>query len=140
MTAFNIYLNYPGTSEEAFNFYKSIFGGEFTAVMRFGDGPEAGQLPPDAKNKIMHIALPVGNGNVLMATDLMEGFGPKYAPGNNFSVSVSPDTEEETKRIYDSLSAGATITMPLGQQFWGLFGSLTDRYGINWMINHMPKK
>ena len=140
MTAFNIYLNFPGTTEEAFNFYKSIFGGEFAMISRFGDGPEAGQMPEEIKKKIMHIALPVGNGNLLMATDMVEGFGPKYSPGNNFNVSVQPDSAEEAERIFKALSPGATVTMPFGQQFWGLFGSLTDRYGINWMVNYMPQQ
>src|SRR5262249_33781672 len=140
MTAFNIYLNFPGTTEEAFNFYKSIFGGEFAAIMRFGDGPESGQMPADVKNKIMHIALPVGNGNMLMATDMVDRFGPKYSPGINFSLSVSPDSEEETRRIYNALSAGATTTIPLGAQLLGLFRALTDRQSTNQLVKIMTKQ
>ena len=140
MAAFNIYLNFPGNTEEAFNLYKSVFGGEFAVVMRFGDGPESGNMPEDIKRKIMHIALPVGKGNMLMATDMVDGFGPKYVYGNNFNVSVNPDSEEDTKRIFNALSEGGTVTMPLGMQFWGLFGSCTDRFGTNWMINFDPKQ
>ena len=92
MKNLNITLLFSGETEEAFNFYKSVFGGEFAMISRFGDGPESGQMPEEIKKKIMHIALPVGNGNLLMATDMVEGFGPSYKPGNNFNVSVQPDS------------------------------------------------
>src|SRR4030081_1525998 len=107
MAFFNIYLNFPGNTEEAFNFYKSVIGGEFAAVMRFKDAPGGGeeQIPPALMDKIMHIALPVGNGNMLMGTDAAEGMGPKFTPGNNVHICVNPISEEETHRFFDGLSA-----------------------------------
>ena len=84
----------------------------------------------------MHIALPLGKSTILMATDAVDGFGPKYAPGNNMHIAVAPDSEEETRRIYNGLSAGGHITMALDQQFFGLYGAFTDKYGVNWMVNY----
>ena len=88
MASFNPYLNFNGNTEEAFTFYKSVFGGEFITIMRFKDTPEADKMPPDAANKIMHIALPIGKGNILMATDALESMGQKLIVGNNFSISM----------------------------------------------------
>ena len=139
MAAFNFYLNFPGNTEEAFNFYKSVFGGDFLTIMRFGDNPTPMEIPAEVKNKVMHIALPVGNGSMLMGTDAIDGFAPyAYAAGNNMHISIGPDSEQETRRIFDGLSAGGTVTMPLDQQFWGLYGAFTDKYGINWMVNYAP--
>jgi PhnB protein len=137
MAAFNFYLNFPGTTEEAFNFYKSIFGGEFVFIQRFKDTPAVGNLPSEVGNMIMHIALPVGNGNMLMATDAIESMGHKVEYGNNTHISISPDSEEETKKLFDALSAGGKITMPLDKQFWNAyFGACVDKYGISWMVNY----
>lgn len=143
MTKFNIYLNFPGNAEEALNFYKSVFGGEFSAVIRFKDMPMPGQkLRKEDENKLMHIALPVGQDGILMASDALESHGQKLTVGDNMSISVQPDSREEADRIFKSLSAGGTIEMPIADQPWGdYYGSFTDRFGIPWMVNYSkPKK
>ncbi len=137
MTAINPYLNFAGNTEEAFNFYKSVFGGEFLAVTRFRDTPEAGNVPENERDKIMHIALPIGNGNVLMATDALESMGHRLAAGNNFSLSIQPDSKPEAERLFNALSAGGKVDMPLEKAFWGAyFGMVKDRFGVQWMINY----
>jgi len=106
MTAVNPYFNFNGNTEEAFNFYKSVFGGEFQAFMRFKDNPGCGPIPEAEQDRIMHVALPIGNGNVLMATDALESMG-KLTFGNNMYIALSPDTREEAERLFlDSLPAG----------------------------------
>ena len=139
MTTINPYLNFQGNTEEAFNFYKSIFGGEFLTVMRFGDVPACDEMPlaEEDKEKIMHIALPVGNGNVLMATDTLESMGRPLVEGNNFSLSVSAESREGADRLYEGLTEGGKAEMPLADAFWGsYFGMLTDRFGVRWMISY----
>ncbi len=142
MIKVNIYLNLPGNSEEAFNFYKSVFGGEFDYLVRFKDMQMDGITIPDAdKNKIMHIGLPIGKDAVLMATDTLESIGQKLIPGNNYSISVHPDSREEADRIFKALSAGGKIEMPLEDAFWGdYFGSFIDKFGIQWMVNYSEAK
>ena len=135
MKAFNPYLNFSGNTEEAFNFYKSVFGGEFAMLMRFRDIPENDKIPPDARDKIMHIALPIGNGNVLMATDAL--LGQTLVQGNNYYLSISADSKEEADTLYTKLSAGGKIEMPLQDTFWGAYyGSFADKFGIQWMISY----
>src|SRR6267154_1105010 len=112
MKAVNPYLNFPGNTEEAFTFYKSVFGGEFAVVQRFKDTPEAGTVPENLKDKIMHISLSIGKGNVLMATDALESMEHKVTPGTNFHLSISTDSEEETNKLFDGLSAGGKVTVP----------------------------
>lgn len=137
MATINPYLNFPGTTEEAFNFYKSVFGGEFLILQRFKDIPESDGIPPNAKDKIMHIALPIGKGNVLMATDALESMGHKVTAGNNYYISISPESKEEAEKLFNGLSAGGKIEMPLQDQFWGAyFGMFADRFGIQWMVNY----
>jgi PhnB protein len=137
MTSINPYLNFPGNTEEAFNFYKSVFGGEFTSLQRFKDTPEAGRVPDNEKEKIMHIALPIGNGNILMATDALESMGHKLTLGNNIQITINPESKEEGERIFNGLSAGGKVEMPLQDTFWGAyFGMLTDRFGVKWMVNY----
>lgn len=138
MVTINPYLNFPGNTEEAFNFYKSVFGGEFPMLMRFGDVPPSGPPMPDKfKDKIMHIALPIGKGNVLMGTDAIEEMGHKVTSGTNFHISVTPDSKEEADRIFNALSAGGKITMPIKDEFWGeYFGMFNDKFGIQWMVNY----
>jgi PhnB protein len=135
MPGLNPYLNLSGNAEEAFNFYKSVFGGEFAAVMRWGDNPECGELADADKQKIMHIALPTGNGSVLMASDSLESMGQNVTIGNNISVALSPDSREEADRLFSGLSEGGKVEMPLSEVFWGYFGSLTDKFGIQWLVN-----
>ncbi|MGZ5556589.1 MAG: VOC family protein, partial [Candidatus Aminicenantales bacterium] len=110
MTKLNIYLNFPGNAEEAFNFYESVFGGEFSALVRFKDMPMPGEkLRKEDENKIMHIGLPIGPSDVLMASDSLESFGQKLVQGNNAYISVNPDTKEEADRIFKALSSGGVV-------------------------------
>lgn len=137
MTVVNPYLNFNGNTEEAFNFYKSVFGGEFQTLMRFKDNPECGKMVESDKERIMHIALPIGKGTVLMATDSLESMGQKLTLGNNFYIALHPESKEEAERLFNGLSAGGKIEMPLQEMFWGaLYGSFTDKFGVQWMVNY----
>ena len=137
MVTINPYLNFSGNTEEAFNFYKSVFGGEFITLMRWKDAPEAGKMPASDHEKIMHISLPIGKGNVLMATDALESCGHSLTLGNNFYISISTESEEEAARLFGGLSAGGQLTMPLHNAFWGAyFGMLIDKFGIQWMVSY----
>ncbi|MEO6612881.1 MAG: VOC family protein [Chitinophagaceae bacterium] len=136
MAVINPYLNFPGTTEEAFNFYKSVFGGEFVMVQRFGDTPEGDKVPAELKNKIMHIAMPIG-GNIIMATDAIESMGHKVTTGTNFHLSISAGSQAEADKIFAGLSAGGKVTVPLAKASWGAyFGMCTDKFGIQWMVSH----
>lgn len=137
MATINTYLNFMGNTEEAFNFYKSVFGGEFLALQRFKDTPEAGNLPPEDQDKIMHVALPIGAGNVLMATDTLESMGHTLTVGNNISISINADSEAEADQLFNGLAEGGQVTMPLEKAFWNAyFGMVTDKFGIHWMVNY----
>ena len=137
MAAINPYLNFNGNTEEAFNFYKSVFGGEFAALMRFKDNAECGQIAESDKERIMHVALPIGNGNVLMGTDSLESLGQKLTVGNNFYICLSPESKDEAERLFNGLAAGGKIEMPLQDMFWGAYyGSLADKFGVQWMVNY----
>lgn len=141
MPTINPYLNFPGNTEEAFNFYKSIFGGEFLGgITRFGDSPETDDVPEDEKDKVMHIALPIGEGNVLMATDALESMGQEVHPGNNFYISLQADSKEEADRLFEGLSAGGEIELEMHDAFWGdYFGMLRDKFSIRWMISYRER-
>lgn len=140
MAAINIYLNFKGTTEEAFNFYKSVFGGEFSALQRFKDTPEAGKLPAHEQDKIMHVSLPIGQGILLMATDALESMGQTLTIGNNFHISITAESEEEANMLFDKLSADGNVYMPLEKAFWGeYFGMLTDKFGVQWMVSYADK-
>ncbi len=136
------YLNFAGNTEEAFMFYKSVFRTEFIGkgIQRFGDIPAAPGNPPVAdavKNMILHVELPITAHHILMATDAPKEMGFTLTQGNNMHISIEPDTREEAKRIFDELSAGGEVSMPLEDMFFGAyFGSFTDKFGINWMINY----
>lgn len=141
MKAFNPYLNFAGNTEEAFNFYRSIFGGEFAMIMRYKDTPDGAELSAEDSEKIMHIALPIGNGNVLMATDALGSMGQQLKEGNNFSLSIHANSEEDANRIFNALSKDGKVLVPLQNQFWGeLFGQLTDQFGIQWMVTFADKR
>ena len=141
MATVNPYLNFSGNTEEAFNFYKSVFGTEFSALVRFKDSPGSDKMPPDVQNKIMHISLPVGNGVVLMATDMIESLGQVLKNGNNFALSISPTSEEEALHFFNGLSAGGNIEAPFKKEFWGAyFGMFIDKFGLRWMINYDPNQ
>ena len=137
MASVNTYLTFNGNCEEAFNFYKSVFGGDFAYIGRFGEMPEGdGYSVPEAdKNKIMHVGLPIGN-TILMGSDTGGDWAAKLIEGNNFSVSVNTESKEEADRIFNGLAAEGQITMPMENTFWGAyFGMLTDKFGIQWMVN-----
>lgn len=137
MTA-NVYLSYPGTCEQAFKHYKSVFGGEFAFVGRYKDMPPMGDmpLPAAAKNKLMHISLPLSKDCILMGCDILEGMGHTLNVGNNISISVSAPSRTEAERIYKGLAKGGNAHMPLADQFWGAyFGMLVDKFGIHWMVS-----
>lgn len=143
MATVNVYLAFNGNCEAAFNFYKSVFGGEFNYVGRFKDMPSPDRPIPDSeKDKIMHVGLPVSKETMLLGCDMSEEMmGEKYVAGNNFSICISPESEEEARRIFDLLSAEGTVTMPLDKTFWGsLFGMLTDKFGTSWMVDYALKQ
>ena len=141
MARVSTYLNFPNYTEEAFNFYKSVFGSEFTepGFRRFGDMPPMEGMPPtpdDLKNLVMHVELPITGGHILMGTDAPEQMGFTVNFGNNIHINLEPDTKEETKRLFDALSAGGKVEMELQDMFWGAyFGNCTDKYGVHWMFN-----
>jgi PhnB protein len=139
MASVSIYLNFNGNAEEAFNHYKKVFGTEFsTPLMRMQDiqAPEgAPALPEDAKNKVMHVALPILGGMQIMATDALESMGHKVKIGNNVTISLNPDTREEADRLYKGLSEGGTDAVAPHDEFWGYWGTCQDRFGIRWMFN-----
>ena len=145
MARVGTYLNFPRNTEEVFNYYKSVFGGEFSGggIARFGDIPAAEGMPQIAeedKNLIMHIELPILDGHLLMGTDAPESMGFKLNFGNNIHISLEPDTKAETKRLFDALSKGGKITMELQVMFWGAYyGACTDKYGVQWMFNCTEK-
>lgn len=144
MARVNTYLNFPRATEEAFLFYKSVFQTEFSApVARFKDMPPSPGQPPLAAadaNLVMHVALPILGGHVLMGTDAPESMGFTVTPGNNVYLSLEPDTRAETERLFKALAEGGKVEMPLQDMFWGAyFGSLADRYGIRWMFNCTSK-
>ena len=138
MTTINPYLTFQGNCEGAFNFYKAVFGGEFSYVSRFKDMPKNPEYPISEtdKEKIMHISLPISNETVLMGSDTSEAFGAKIVEGSNISISINTDTVEEVTRIFNELSNGGNIKMPLDKTFWGAyFGMFIDKFGIHWMVN-----
>ena len=139
MASINPYLTFNGNCEEAFTFYKSVFGGEFPYIGRFKDMPPMGDKPmPEADGeKIMHVSLPISSETILMGSDCVGGYGPPFAAGNNFSISINTDSEEEANKLFNALSAGGHVGMALDKTFWGAyFGMLTDKFGIAWMVNY----
>jgi len=137
MATINPYLTFDGNCEEAFNFYKSIFGGDFPYIGRYKDMPSEHPIPDSEKEKIMHVSLPISKETILMGSDSSGSFGHNTVAGNNFSLSVNTDSEEEARSVFEKLSAGGKVTMPLEKTFWNaLFGMFTDKFGINWMVNY----
>lgn len=141
MKAANPYLNFAGNTEEAFEFYRSVFGGEFLAVVRFRDfGDSMGQIPEQDRDKIAHIALPLGADNVLMGTDTLESFGQSLELGNNSYIALTPDDPDEAKRLFDGLADGGEVEMELQETQWAeAYGSFKDRFGVQWMVNYEGK-
>ncbi len=144
MARVSTYLNFPRSTEQAFLFYKSVFGTEFNGpIMRFGDIPAAPDAPPMSeadRDLVMHVELPILGGHVLMGTDAPETMGFTVTQGNNFYINLEPDTRAETDALYAALAADGKAEMPPQEMFWGgYFGSLTDRFGIRWMFNCRSK-
>jgi PhnB protein len=140
MATVNVYLNFNGNCEEAFNFYKSVFGGEFPYLGRFKDMPPQEGMPPlpeEMKNKIMHVSLPISKETAILGSDTGGEWAPTFVQGNNFSISITAGSKEEADRFFNGLSAGGQITMPIGMTFWGdYFGMFADKFGINWMVSY----
>ena len=144
MARVSTYLNFRRETEEAFNFYKSVFGGEFEGgINRMGEVPPQEGKPPLAeedKNLVMHVALPILGGHMLMGTDAPESMGFTLTEGNNIYINLEPDTRPEADKLFAALSEGGKVEMQLTEMFWGdYFGSLTDKYGIHWMFNCSSK-
>lgn len=140
MARVSTYLNFRRNTEQAFAFYKSVFGTEYLGpIARFGEVPPQPGAPPMAeadKNLVMNVQLPILNGHVLMGTDSPESMGFSLKEGNNVYINLEPDTRAETERLYKALAEGGQVEMPLQDMFWGAyFGTLTDRFGTRWMFN-----
>jgi PhnB protein len=145
MPRVSIYLNFKDTTESAFLFYKSVFGGEFDGgINRFSQVPlEEGQAPLSEhdQNLVMHVALPIMDGFYLMGTDVPESRGFTVKPGNNLYINLEPDTRTETKRLFDALSEGGKVEMELQEMFWGdYYGACVDKFGVCWMFNCSSKE
>lgn len=140
MPRVSTYLNFPRTTEQAFLFYQSVFGGEFTGgIRRMGEAP-GNTLKEEDKNLVMHVELPLIGNHVLMGTDAPESMGFKVTMGNNIYINIEPDTRAEADRIFNGLSAGGKIETPIGVAFWGAYyGSFTDKFGVQWMVNCVSK-
>lgn len=136
----NPYLNFDGTAEAAFEHYKSVFGGELIAKLPMSEMPESDKLPPEEQQRMMHISLAISDDTILMASDTMPSMGQKMSEGNNCYISLHPTSKEEADRLFNGLSEGGEIEMPMEDQFWGdYFGSFVDRFGVKWMINYNPE-
>lgn len=144
MAKVSTYLNFPRNTEEAFNFYKSVFGGEFKGgIKRLSEVTAQVGQPPMAeedKNLVMHVVLPILGGYELMGTDAPESMGFKVVMGNNVYINLEPDTRVETKKLFDALSAGGKVEMEPQEMFWGdYYGSCIDKFGVQWMLNCSSK-
>lgn len=145
MARTSIYLNFRHNTEEAFNFYKSVFGGDFIekGIRRFSDIPPSEGMPAiaeDDKHLIFHIALPIIGNILLMGSDMPESLGYKLNTGNNYHICIEPDTKDETKRLFEALSSDGQIVRPLTDMFWGgYYGKCIDKYGIQWIFNYAKK-
>jgi PhnB protein len=141
MASINTYIHFNGNAEEAFTFYKSVFGGEFAMIARFKDlsSPEHPIAEKEA-NKIMHIALPIGKSSVLMGSDTPEFLGKHNENENRSKISITAESKEEADKLFNGLSSGGSVEMPIGDAPWGsYFGMFRDKYGFEWMINFDPK-
>lgn len=139
MTTVNVYLTFNGNCKEAFDFYLSVFGGEFPYVGTFRDMPQdAGMTMPEAElDRIMHISLPISQETMLMGSDTGGEWASRFLPGNNFSISINTDSKDKADHFFNALISGGQTIMPMNDTFWGdYYGMLTDRFGINWMISY----
>ena len=131
----SIYLHYDGNCREAFEFYRSVFGGDFDMISTFGEGPPDMEVPEEERDNVMHVSYTIGS-SVLMGSDVPSQFGPPPTTGTNVSISYTASSREETDTLFAKISEGGAVTMPLSDMFWGdYFGSCTDRFGVNWMFS-----
>jgi PhnB protein len=136
MQLVHVYLNFPGTTEEAFRYYETVFGTRIVMMQTFGDTPFVKDAPESSKKKIMHAQLPITEAVHLMGSDSVEGFGPPLHVGNNFHVSVVAKDKAEADRAFEALSKGGKVTMPIANAPWGpYFGMCVDRFGVQWMVS-----
>lgn len=140
MASVSTYLNFPGTTEAAFTFYRSVFGGDFIGgIHRFGDMPATAGQPPMAeadRQAVMHVTLAILGGHLLMGTDALASAGFTLNVGNHSYISLSPDSRAEADRLFAALSAGGKVQSPMQDMFWGdYWGSFVDRFGVQWMVN-----
>jgi len=144
MAKVSIYLNFQGNTEEAFNFYKTVFNTEFSMpIMRIKDMPPmegAPKLPENEMNAVMHVSMPILGGTLLMGTDMLESMGQKLIEGNNVTISLDTDSKEETDRLFKALSEGGSDIAPMRQEFWGYWGCCKDKFGTRWMFNFMNQQ
>jgi PhnB protein len=137
MATINTYLNFDGNTEEAFTFYKSVFGGEFIVLQRIKEIPGGNQFPANEQERVMHVSLPIGKTAILMGSDTLPSMGHKLNIGNHAHISISPSSEAEAEKLFNGLSAGGTVTQPLEKAFWGsYFGMFVDKFGVQWMVNY----
>ncbi|MBO0747680.1 MAG: VOC family protein [Acidimicrobiaceae bacterium] len=137
MSRVSTYLNFNGNADQAFEFYRKVFGTDYEGpVVRMGDMPDAPPVPDTEKNFVAHAALPILGGHVLQASDVLESMGQELKVGNNTTICLEPGTLEETHRLYDALSDGATDCAPPAEMPWGTWGTCLDRFGVRWMFNH----
>lgn len=131
----NIYLNFNGECRDAFEFYRSVFGGEFAIFQTFRNGPPDMGVPEGELDNVMHVSFPIGS-SVLMGSDMPSSMGPPPTVGGNYSISFSPESRDEADRVFAALSDGGAVQMPMADMFWGsYFGALSDKFGINWQID-----
>ncbi|MBK5193367.1 MAG: VOC family protein [Flavobacteriaceae bacterium] len=146
MATVSTFINFPRSTEEAFNYYKSVFGTEFAGegIIRFKDIPPSKEFPPlpePDKNLVMHVSLPILGGHFLMGTDAPESMGFKVKFGDNMYINLSPDTRKETKRLFEALADGGEVKQELQDMFWGdYYGSCKDKFGVEWMFNCSEKE
>jgi PhnB protein len=141
MTSTSPYFNFMGNTEAAMNFYKSVFGGEFTTFQRFSDMPGCEKMPPEDQQKIMHISLATPKGAVFMATDALESMGQNLTFGNNYYILIHSESESETDQLFNTLIPGGKVEMPVNKTFWGAYcGMCRDKFGVQWMIMYTYPK
>jgi PhnB protein len=142
VTRLQPYLNFDGNAQEAMEFYRSVFGGEFSSAVPFREFPVEGvTISDEDQDKLMHIALPIGEDEVLMASDTLPSLGQKLVQGNNNYITIVPADRDEADRLFNGLSDGGEVEMPISDQAWGdYFGSFKDKFGVMWMVNYSPPR
>lgn len=139
MPTVNVYLNFNDTCEAAFNFYRSVFGGEFAFIGRYKDmppGPNGEKCKPEDDNKVMHVSLPISKETMLMGSDAGGEWASKIVTGNNFCISITAASKDEADRLFNGLSSGGKVMVPMGNTFWGdYWGMFGDKFGVNWMVS-----